>query len=145
MNRDVGGSDRGMSLATKASFGFMAQNEDDAVQRHHDMRWVTITKMIDTEQKMIDVKMKLADSMVGNGLVCDELRMSVMKMMDKIEKWNEDLGLMMKEQHVSNPIVGRVLEHAARSMGLMVVATKLTENLKNDDEDFVAEVLNSDE
>jgi hypothetical protein len=36
---DVGGSDRGMSLATKASFGFMAQNKDDAVQRHHDMRW----------------------------------------------------------------------------------------------------------
>ncbi len=48
VNHDVGGSDRGMSLATKASFGFMAQNKDDAVQRHHDMRWVTITKMMDT-------------------------------------------------------------------------------------------------
>jgi hypothetical protein len=68
-----------------------------------------------------------------------------MKMMDNIEKWNEDLGLMMKEQRVSNPIVGRVLEHAACSMGLTVVATNPTENLKNDDEDFVAEVLNSDE
>jgi hypothetical protein len=56
------------------------------------MRWATITKMCDTEQKMIDVKMKLADSMVGNRLG-DELRMSVMKMMDKIEKWNDDLGL----------------------------------------------------
>ena len=85
MNQDVGGSDHGMSLATKASFGFMAQNKDDAVQRHHDMRWATITKMIDTEQKMVDAKMKLADSMVGNGLG-DELRMTVMKMMDKIEK-----------------------------------------------------------
>jgi hypothetical protein len=52
---------------------------------------------------------------------------------------------MMKEQRVSNPIVGRVLEHAARSMGLTVVATNPTENFKNDDEDFVAEVLNSDE
>ena len=58
VNCDVGGSDRGMSLATKASFGFMAQNEDDAVQRHHDMRWATITKMMDATQKMIDVKMK---------------------------------------------------------------------------------------
>ena len=28
-------------------FGFMAQNEDDADQRHRDMRWATITKMID--------------------------------------------------------------------------------------------------
>ena len=63
----------------------MAQNEDDAVQHHHGMRWATITNMIDTEQKMVDVKMKLADSMVGNGLG-DELRMTVMKMMDKIEK-----------------------------------------------------------
>jgi hypothetical protein len=44
VNHDVGGSDCGMSLATKASFGFMAQNEDDAVQRHRDMRWATITK-----------------------------------------------------------------------------------------------------
>ncbi len=51
----------------------------------------------------------------------------------------------MKEQCVSNPIVGQVLEHAARSMGLMVVASKPTGNLKNDDKDFVAEVLNSDE
>ncbi len=37
LNRDVGGSDCGMSLATKASFGFMVQNKDDAVQRHHDI------------------------------------------------------------------------------------------------------------
>jgi len=92
VNRNVGGSDRGMSLASKASFGFMAQNKDDDVpQRHQDMYWATITKMIDMEQKMVDVKMKLAaDSMVGNGLG-NELRMFVMKMMDKIEKWNDDL------------------------------------------------------
>ena len=121
----------------------MAQNEDDAVQRHQDMCGATITKMIDMEQKMVDVKMKLADSMVGNGLG-DELRMSVMKMMDKIEKWNDDLGLLMKEQCISNPTVGWVLKHAARSMGLMVVASNPTGNLKNDDENFVAEVLNSD-
>ena len=36
----------------------MAQNEDDAVQRHQDMCGATITKMIDMEQKMVDVKMK---------------------------------------------------------------------------------------
>ena len=116
VNRDVGGSDRGMSLATKASFGFMAQNEDDAVQRHRDMRWATITKMIDTTQKMIDVKMNLADSMVGNGMG-DELRMSVLKMMEKIEKWSEELELMLTKKRESNPNVGWVLEHATRSMG----------------------------
>jgi hypothetical protein len=153
VNRDVGGSDRGMSLATKASFGFLAQNEDDAVQRHRDMRWATITKMIDTTQKMIDVKMRLAESMVGNGM-CDELRISVFKMMEKIEKWNEEMERMMEEKRESNPIVGRVLEHAARSMGLAVPSTNRTTSglgvgasttnggtSKNDDENFVTSLL----
>jgi hypothetical protein len=53
-----------------------------------------------TPKKMIGVKMKLADSMVGNGMG-DELRMSVLKMMEKIEKWNEELELMMEEKHES--------------------------------------------
>jgi hypothetical protein len=95
----------------------MAQNKDDAVQRHHDMRWEIIMKMMDTTQKMIDVKMKLADSMVGNRMG-DELRMYVLKMMEEIEKWNEELELMIEEKRESNPIVGQVLEHAVRSMGL---------------------------
>jgi hypothetical protein len=146
-----------MLLATKASFGVMAQNEDDAVQRHHDMRWATITKMMDTTQKMIDVKMKLADSMVGNGMG-DELRVSVLKMMEKIENWNEELELMMEEKRESNPIVGRVLKHAARSMGLtaptnrtdtletvdslgLALPTKMTGNSKNDDDNFVTSLL----
>ena len=91
---------------------------------------------------MIDVKMRLADSMVGN-IMCDELRMSVLKMMEKIEKWNEELEIMMEEKRESNPIVGRVLEHAARSMGLMLpstnrtdLATMTTGVLKNDDENI---------
>ena len=108
MNCDVGGSERGMSLTTKASFGFMAQNEDDAVQCHHDMRRANITKLIDSKQKMINVKMKLADSMLGNGLG-DQFRMSVILMMDKIDKLNEELALLKNEKRVSNPIVGHVL------------------------------------
>jgi len=53
----------------------------------------------------------------------DELRMSVLKMIEKIEKWSEELELMMTKKRESNPIVGRVLEHAARSMGLAVPST----------------------
>ena len=41
------------------------------------------------------MKMKLADSMLGNGLG-DQLRMSVIVMMDKIDKLNEELGMLMK-------------------------------------------------
>ena len=100
----------------------MTWYDNDAFQRHRDMRWATITKMIDTTQKMIDVKMNLADSIVGNGMG-DELRMSVLKMMEKIEKWNDELKLMMAEKRELNPIVGRVHEHATRSMGLTVPST----------------------
>ena len=54
--------------------------------------------------------------MVGNGMG-DELRMSVLKMMEKIEKWSEELELMLTKKRESNPNVGWVLEHATRSMG----------------------------
>ena len=110
--------------------------------------------MIDTTQKMIDVKMNLSDSMVGNG---DEIRMSVLKMMEKIEKWNEELEIMMDEKHESNPIVGRVLKHAMHSMVLTVPSTnRRTEDTlatvdsglgiaKNDDENFVTSLLTNNE
>ena len=137
----------------------MTWYDNDAFQRHRDMRWATITKMINTTQKlqkMIDVKMNLADSIVGNGMG-DELRMSVLKMMEKIEKWNDELKLMMAEKRELNPIVGRVLEHAARSMGLTVPSTnRRTEDTlatvdsglgiaKNDDENFVTSLLTNNE
>ncbi len=92
----------------------------------------------------------------------DELRMSFLKMMEKIEKWNEKLELMMEEKRESNPIVGRVLEHAARSMGLTVsrtnrndtlatvdsgleIATMSTGTSKNDDENFATSLLTNNE
>ena len=76
--------------------------------------------MIDSEQKMIDVNMKLADSMLGNGLG-DQLRMSAISMINKIDKLNKELALLKNEKLVSNSIVGRVLQHAAHSMWMTVV------------------------
>ncbi len=90
---------------------------------------------------MIDVKMKSADSMLGNGLG-DQLRMSVILMMDKIDKLNKELALLKNVKRVSNLIVGHVLEHAARLMGMMVVpnpaaavATDMSVNLKSPNKD----------
>jgi hypothetical protein len=84
--------------------------------------------------------------------------------MEKIEKWNEELEVMMAEKRESNPIVGRVLEHAARSMGLTVprmnrtstlatvdsgtdIATTMTTGtpLKSDDEIFLTSLLTNNE
>ena len=41
--------------------------------------------------------------------------------MDKIDTLNKELALLKNEKSVSNPIVGRVLKHAVRSMGMTVV------------------------
>ena len=83
--------------------------------------------------------------------------------MRRIEKWNEELELMMEEKCVSNPIVGRVLEHAAHSMGLtapptkrtdtletadlleLAILTMTTDNSKNYDDYFVTSLLTNDE
>ena len=93
----------------------------------------------------------------------DELRMSVLTMMEKIEKWNEELELVMEKKRVLNPIVGRVLEHPAHSMGLtappmkrtdtletvdllgLAIPTMMTGNSKNDDDDFVTSLLLTNE
>jgi hypothetical protein len=40
--------------------------------------------------------------------------------MDKLEQLNADLEIMMREVRSINPIVGNVLENAAKSMGLTV-------------------------
>ena len=59
-------------------------------------------------------------------------------LMDKIDQLSEELALLKNEKRVSNPIIGRVLKHAARSMGMMVVpnpaaavATVMSVNLKS--------------
>jgi len=97
----------------------MAQNEDDAAQRHHDMRWATITKMIDTTQKMIDVKMRLADTMVGNAGMGDELRMSVFKMVPSTNRRTDD-----------------TLSNVDSGLGVATV-TKTGGTSMNDDDNFV--------
>jgi hypothetical protein len=51
---------------------FMAQNEDDAVQRHRDLRIVMLTKSIESTERLVDLKMQMYDRMGeagGNTLV----------------------------------------------------------------------------
>ena len=43
INREIG-MDRGMSMQAQMQCAFMAQNKDDAIQQHRDMRMVMLTK-----------------------------------------------------------------------------------------------------
>ncbi len=57
-------SERGMSVQTKVSFDFLAQNEDNADQQHADQRLMATIKEIKENLKLIDTKMKMMDTMV---------------------------------------------------------------------------------
>ncbi len=58
------GSKRGMSVQTKVSFGFLAQNEDNASQQHADWQLMATIKQSKANQKLINTKMKMMDTMV---------------------------------------------------------------------------------
>jgi hypothetical protein len=96
---------------------FMAQNEDDANQQHRDMHMVMLTKQIKSTEQLIELKMKMLDRMGGGGSEAYCL-MALNTLMDKLEKLNLDLDLMMSEVWATNPIVGNVLANAANTMGL---------------------------
>ncbi len=57
-------SESGMSVQTKVSFGFLAQNENNADQQHADRQLMAMIKQIEANQKLINTKMKTMDTMV---------------------------------------------------------------------------------
>jgi hypothetical protein len=163
MDREVG-IDRGMTLNTRMQCAFMAQNEDDAVQRHRDMRMVLLTKSIESTERLVELKMKMADRMGVEGSETHHL-MAINLLMEKLEQLNADLASMVSEVRLTNPIVGNVLENAKKAMGLVSMTTANAENDEkgqkkmgmpkcdedgddeeevDDDGDFVEGIINDD-
>jgi hypothetical protein len=85
----------------------MAQNEDDAVQRHRDMRMVMLTKSIESTERLVELKMKMADRMGVDGSENDNL-MAINRLLEKLEQLNADLALMVSEVRLTNPIVKKM-------------------------------------
>ncbi len=71
--------DRGMSMQARTQCAFMAQNKDDAIQQHRDMRMVMLTKQIESTERLIGLKIKMSDRMGGGGLEAIET------LMDKLD------------------------------------------------------------
>ena len=102
---------------------FMAQNEDNAVQRHCDLRIVMLTKSIESTERLVDLKMKMYDRMGEAG--CDTYSLTAINLlMEKLEQLNADLETMVSEVRLTNPIVGNVLDNAKIAMGLVTPAGK---------------------
>ena len=116
MDREVG-IDRGMTMHAQMQCAFIAQNEDDAVQRHKGMCMVMLTKSIESTERLVELKMKMSDRMGVEGSETHSLT-AINLLMDKLEQLNADLASMVLELRLTNPIVGNVLDNAKKAMGL---------------------------
>ena len=100
---------------------FMAQKEDDAVQRHCDLRMLMLTKSIKSTERLVNLKMKIYDRMGHDG--GDTFSMTAINLlMEKLELLNAYLESMVSEVRSTNPIVGNVLDNAKIAMGLVTPA-----------------------
>ena len=100
---------------------FMAQNEDDAFQRHHDLHMVMLTKSIESTERFVDLKMKMYNRMGHDGTDTYSLT-AINLLVEKLEQLNDDLESMVLEVRLTNPIVGDVLDNAKIVMGLVTPA-----------------------
>jgi len=119
-DREVG-IDRGMTLNARMQCAFMAQNEDDAVQRHQDMCMVMLTKSIESTDRLAELKMNMYDRMSVEGSETNSLTV-INLLMEKLEQLNADLASMVSEVRLTIPIVGNVLDNAKKAMGLVTTA-----------------------
>ena len=134
---------------------FIAQKEDNAVQRHCDLRMLMLTKSIKSTERLVNLKMKIYDRMGHDG--GDTFSMTAINLlMEKLELLNAYLESMVSEVRSTNPIVGNVLDNAKIAMGLVTPAGNgddsiglVTDNTrgmpKRDEEDDNDEDVDKDE
>jgi hypothetical protein len=116
MDREVG-FDRGLTMQSKMHCAMMAQNEDDANQRHRDMRMLIVTKQIEYTERLVELKLKTSAGMSSADSEA-QVNFAVNLLMEKLEGYHGVLETMMEETRTINPIVGTVLSMAATAMGL---------------------------
>jgi len=72
-----------------------------------------------------------------------QVNFSIQLLMEKLERFSEELETMMQEKRKTNPIVGNVLTMAAKAMGLAKVDDDVDDNVFIDKNtgDFVSDML----
>jgi hypothetical protein len=132
MDREVG-IERGMTMHAQMQCTFMAQNEDDAIQHHQDMRMLMLAKSIESTERLVELKMKMSDRMSVDGSETHSL-MVINLLMSKLEQLNADLDSMVLEVRLTNPIVGNVLDNVKKAMGLETTANGTAGRLETTEE-----------
>ena len=100
---------------------------------------VMLTKSIESTERHVELKMKMADSMGVDSSETQHL-MAINRLMEKLEQLNTDLASMVAEVRLTNPIVGNVLDNAKKAMGLITTTANGNDNKKQGmpkcDEDY---------
>jgi hypothetical protein len=123
---------------------------------------VMLTKSIESTERLVELKMKMADRMGVEGSETHNL-MAINLLMEKLEQLNADLASMVSEVRLTNPIVCNVLDNAKKAMGLDTTTAngttangtkkmgmpKCDEDFDNEEDvddvgDFVEEILKND-
>ena len=140
MDREVG-LDRGLNMQSKMQCALMAQNEDDADQRHRDMRMLMLSKQIESTERLVELKLKTSERMILGGSEA-QVNFTIQLLMEKLERFSGELETMMQEKRKTNPIVGNVLTMAAKAMGLAKVDEDDDDvNIDENSGDFVCDML----
>jgi hypothetical protein len=127
-----------MTMNARMQCAFMAQNKDNAVQRHRDLLMVMLTKSIESTERLVDLKMKMYDRMGEAGGDTYSLT-GINLLMEKLEQLNADLETMVSEVRRTNPIVGNVLDNAKITMGLVTLAEKTLAGKGDDSNSLVTD------
>ncbi len=135
LDREVGGTNQGLTMQSRMQCTFMVQNKDDANQHHCNMRMVMISKQIKLTERLVELKLKTSERMSMGGSEV-QVFMAINILMENLEKLNEDLDSMMNKRRVTNPILGNVLAIAAKAMGL-----PKRDKDYNDNNEFVSDLL----
>jgi hypothetical protein len=89
VDREVG-FDRGLTMQSKMQCAMMAQNEDNAEQCHRGMHMMMITKQIESNERLIEIKLKTSERMNLGGADEALVLLSMNLLMEKLERLNED-------------------------------------------------------
>ncbi len=124
----------------------MAQNEDDADQRHCDMPMLILTKQIKSTERLVELKLKTSARMSSVGLEA-QVNFAINLLMEKLAGFHGVLETMMEETRTPNPIVCNVLSMAVTAVGLEKGATAMGlakgdgNNIEPNSADFVSDML----
>ena len=117
LDRDAGGSERGMSMDTKVNFAALAQNEAEATSRDYERESIILNQEMAAHTKMFDFNMKLASYYTGKPEEREYMEKAV-KANSRVEELSKEMATMRGKKRIRDPLVESVLKQGADALGI---------------------------